>query len=72
MTNVPNVYLLDDNKSDPISEKESENFSEVENRIKRLSYRSKKSKRSSFINRLKYASSSKILNESRGASFPSI
>ena len=62
LPNVPNVYLIDDDKSDPISEKESENVSEIELRIKKMSQRSKKLKRITYINRLKFTNSSKLLN----------
>ena len=54
--------LLVENKSDPISEKESENFSEVEKRMKRMNHRSKRSRRTTYINKIKFTNSSKIIN----------
>ena len=44
-----------------MSEKESENFSEVEKRIKRMNHRSKHSRRTTYINKIKFTNSSKII-----------
>ena len=54
--------LFVENKSDPVSEKESENFSEVEKRLKRMNRRSKHSRRTTYINKIRFTNSSKILN----------
>ena len=54
--------LFVENKSDPISEKESEDFSEVEKRMKKMSHRSKHAKRTTYINKIRFTNSSKIIN----------
>ena len=59
---ILNTSIFIDNKSDPQSEKESENFSEIEKRIKKMSHRSKQSKKITYFNRIKLTNSSKILN----------
>ena len=59
---IINTTIFIDNKSDPQSAKESENFSEVEKRIKKMSHRSKRLRKCLYLNKIKLTSSSKILN----------
>ena len=57
-----NIKINEENKSDIESEKEKDKFSSIEERLKKLARRSKRSKKKTFINRIKLTSSSKILN----------
>jgi hypothetical protein len=57
-----NLNTIKEDKSDPESEKEKDNFSSIEERIKKMARRSKRSRKKTFINRIKLTSSSKIVN----------
>ena len=57
-----NLNTIKKDKSDPESEKEKDNFSSIEERIKKMTRRSKRSRKNTFINRIKLTSSSKIVN----------
>ena len=57
-----NLNTIKEDKSDPESEKEKDNFSTIEERIKKMARRSKRSRKNTFINRIKLTSSSKIVN----------